>query len=198
MALTTFTATELSRLGGFSYSNVASKAVADKLNLVVAEVPSANPLAPTADTVSSAVGPVTQAFASKVTIPANTLAAGSRLQIKAAGSVTASAGAVNLTVAVKLGSTTVCTTSAYDPAAGNPFVIDATVVVQSAGAAGKFNAGSLLFYKTSAPASVTDGSSAYQQAVDTTASNDVTVVVTWAAGAGETVRLNVLSVDLTY
>lgn len=198
MAITTFTAAELSRLSGFNYSNKASQAVATKLNTVAAEVVLNNPLAPVADTVSSAVGAVNAPFASKVTIPAGSLAAGSRLLIKAAGACTASAGAVNLTVAVKLGSTTVATTAAFDPLAGSPFVIDCQVIVQSAGAGGKLNTGSLVLVKTSAPATVLDGASLYQQAVDTTVSNDVTVNVSWGAGAGETVRLNVLSVDLTY
>lgn len=198
MALTTFTATELSRLGGFSYSNVASKVVADKLNLVVAEVPSANPLAPTADTVSSAVGAVNAPFASKVTIPAGALSAGSRLSIRAGGICTASAGAVNLTIVLKLGATTVCTVAAFDPGAGTGFSIDAMVVVQSAGATGKFNSAGVCMSKAGAGTVVVEPSSLYQQAVDTTVANDVTVNVSWAAGAGETVRLNVLSVDLTY
>ena len=50
----------------------------------------------------------------------------------------------------------------------------------------------------SAGTSIVEPLSGYQAAVDTTVANDVTLLVTWAAGAGETVRLNVLSVDLTY
>lgn len=198
MALATFTAQELARLGGFSYSNQAANAVATKLNAVASEVTQANPSAPVADTVSSAAGPVTQAFATKVTIPAGALAAGSRLTIKAAGSCTLTGGAVNCSIAVKLGSSTVASVAAFDPAAGSPFVVDAMLVVQSAGALGKFNACYMALSKTATPSTVIDGGSQYQGSVDTTASNDVTVVVTWAAGAGETVRLNVLSVDLTY
>jgi hypothetical protein len=198
MPIATFTAKELSRLSGFSYSNPASQAVATKLNAVTAEVVQNNPFAPVSDSVASAAGPVTTAFATKVTIPANTLAVGSRLRITAAGTVVASAGAVNLTLSIKLGATTVVTTAAYDPAATNPFLISSDVIVQSVGAGGKFNSGSLMVYKTSTPSTVTDVASAYQANVNTTIANDVTVVASWAAGAGETVVLNVLSVDLTY
>lgn len=198
MALATFTAKELAKLGGFSYSNVAAKAVADKLNSVTSEVVLNNPNAPVADTVSSAAGPVTTAFATKVTIPAGTLAAGSRLLVKAAGSCTLSGGAVNCSIAVKLGSSTFASVAAFDPASGSPFVVDAALIVQSAGAGGKFNSCFTALSKTATPSTVFDGGSQYQGSVDTTADNDVTVVVTWAAGAGETVRLNVLSVDLTY
>lgn len=198
MAITTFSAAELSRLSGFNYSNKASQAVATKLNAVTAEVVQNNPLAPTADTVSSAVGAVNQAFASKVTIPAGTLAVGSRLVVRAGGVVTASAGAVNLTLTLRVGATTVSACSAFDPAAGNGFFLESSVIVQSIGAGGKFNSSSLWVTKTGAGATVVEPLSGYQAAVDTTAANDVTLLVSWGAGAGETVRLNALSVDLTY
>ena len=123
MPITTFTAAELSRLGGFNYSNKASQAVATKLNALGAEVVNNFPLAPTADTVSSAVGIVNQAFASKVTIPAGALVAGSRLVIRAGGTCTASAGAVNLTLTLKIGATTIAACSAFDPAAGTPQLV---------------------------------------------------------------------------
>ena len=198
MPITTFNAAELSRLGGFSYSNKASQAVATKLNALGAEVVNNNPLAPTADTVSSAVGVVNQAFASKVTIPAAALAVGSRLGIRAGGTCTASAGAVNLTLTLKIGSTTIAACSAFDPAAGNGFFCESSVVVQSVGAGGKFNSSTLWVTRSGAPSTIVEPLSGYQAAVDTTVANDVTLVVGWAAGAGETVRLNVLSVDLTY
>ena len=198
MPITTFNAKELSKLSGFAYVNTAAAAVATKLNAVAAETVQNNPLAPTADTVASAAGPVTSAFATKVTIPANTLAVGSRLKIVAAGAVTASAGAVNLSLAVKVGSVAVMGTAPFDPALGNTFVFDVDVVVQSVGAGGKFNTAARVEYKTAAPATVSDSSSAYQTAINTTIANDVTVEASWAAGAGETVRLQVLSVDLTY
>jgi hypothetical protein len=198
MPITTFNAAELSRLGGFSYSNKASQAVATKLNALAAEVVNNAPLAPTADTVSSAVGVVNQAFASKVTIPANMMAAGARLAIRAGGVCTASAGVVNLTLTLKVGGTTIAACSAFDPGPGSAFFCESSVVVQSAGAGGKFNSSTLWVTKTGAGTSVVEPLSGYQAAVDTTAANDVTVLVTWAAGAGETVRLNLLSVDLTY
>lgn len=198
MALTTFTAAELARLGGFSYSNAAANAVATKLNTVTAEVPQANPSAPLADTVSSAAGPVSTAFATKYTLAANTAAIGTAIKIKAAGTVTVSAGAVNLTITAKIGSATIgLASAAFDPAAGNSWCLDATVVFQSVGATGKFNSCSLITTNASGTIVNTVGST-YQTSLDTTAAQDVTIVAGWAAGAGETVRLNVLSVDLVY
>lgn len=277
MALSTFTAAELSRLSGFNYSNPASQAVATKLNAIITAVgatpnwgaPVANitalkaiaaadrangqsrvcqdngfpgtagndsiyifdsvsaateslpqivaptagtgrwimayentisvasAQAPTADTVSSAIGVISQAFATKYTVPANKLKAGSWLKIAASGDLSANA-AVNVQVTLKIGATVVGVQTAAVSAAtaGDGFLMDADLVFSAVGAAGKFNSKYRLSVGHDGAGTVSNKYGGQSQAsLDTTAAQDITILVDFAAGAGATLRLDTLCVQ---
>jgi hypothetical protein len=276
MALSTFSAAELSRLGGFSYSNTASQAVATKLNAIITAIgatpnwgapvaditalkavaatdrvsgqsrvcqdngfPSggndsiyvfdaasaateslpqivapaagtgrwimayentisvASAQAPTTDTVSSAVGAVSQAFATKYTVPAGKLKAGSWLKVAASGDLSANA-AVNVQLTLKIGTTVVGVQSAAVSAstAGDGFVLDADLVFSAVGAAGKFNSKYRISVGHDGAGTASNKYVAQSQAsLDTTAAQDITILVDFAAGAGATLRLDTLCVQ---
>lgn len=273
MALSTFSAAELSRIAGFSYSNVASKAVADKLNAIISAIgatpnwgapvaditalkavaaadrangqsrvvqdngfvagadsiyvfdsasaateslpeivaPTAGTgrwilafqdsidlysgQAPAADSVASAVGPVSTAFATKYTVGANKLRAGSQIKVVAGGLVTAGSGAINLNLTLKIGSVVIgAKTVNYAPNTNETFRLEATLVFSAVGAGGAFSSTGLTIVGPNTFATPVNHASA----LDTTAARDITVLVDWAAGAGESVRLDVLSVELDH
>lgn len=76
------------------------------------------------------------AFDSSVTLPANTLKAGTVLRIRAAGIHTATTGAETHTMALKVGGVTVASKAAIDPANNDIFYFDAVVVCRTAGGTG--------------------------------------------------------------
>ena len=59
----------------------------------------------------------------------------------------------------------------FDPAAGNGFFCESSVVVQSVGAGGKFNSSTLWVTRSGAPSTIVEPLSGYQAAVDTTVAN---------------------------
>jgi len=277
MALSTFTAAELSRLSGFNYSNAASQAVATKLNAIISAVgatpnwgaPVANltdlkaiaaadrksgqsrvcqdngfpgtagndsiyvfdaassateslpqivaptagtgrwimayentisvasAQAPTADTVASAVGAVSQAFSTKYTVPANKLKANSWLKIAASGDLSTNA-AVNVQVTLKIGATVVGvqTAAVSSATAGDGFVMEADLVFNAVGAAGKFNSRYRVSIGHDGSGTASNKYVAQNQAsLDTTVDKDITILVDFAAGAGATLRLDTLCVQ---
>lgn len=136
------------------------------------------------------------AFDKSFTIPANSLVVGDQIRIRLQGIVTAANSTDTLAIALKIGSTTIATLAATDVAANDIFGMDITLNIRTIGASGTWvafgtttlfgqlgTADAIAFYKAST-------------AIDTTAAQAITVVATWSvANAGNSVRLDVLSVD---
>lgn len=156
--------------------------------------------APTADTVSSAAGAVSTAFASKATVGAATLKAGDTIRIKAAGMVSVSGGGVNAQLTLKIGSAVIgAQTAALAVAANDYFLLEADVTLAAVGASGSYNS---VMRSTIGHSGAGTEKNAYVStkatSLDTTAARDITVLVDLAAGAGVTIDLYLLDVQVLH
>ena len=180
--------------GGITAAKIGAKAVTGAKRAL----DGAAALAAAVDRVTSGVGATTTAFATKTTIPAGRLLVGSRIKLKACAVVTDGAGAVTMQATPKLGATELGTApTALDVATNDVVMVDAEAVIREIGAAGKFCSRCDVYVGH-------DGIGAYKQlksvvvdgAIDTTVDKDVTLVINWAAGAGEDVDLVSWSVEV--
>lgn len=95
-------------------------------------------VAQTVATGTALTNSTTETVLASSTLPANTLRAGTRLRVKAVIRCSASGGATNLTVRVRLGPTTLLgevlltTGAGHDLSSGNAIIIDAEVVARAA------------------------------------------------------------------
>jgi hypothetical protein len=76
------------------------------------------------------------AFDAKYPIPADTLKAGTVLRVRAQGIYTATTGNETHTLALKIGSTALCSLTLIDPADNDLFYFDAVIQIRTAGAGG--------------------------------------------------------------
>ena len=137
------------------------------------------------------------AFDKAVTIPADTLVANTVLRIRAQGVHTATTGAETHTIALKIGTTTIASRAAVDPANNDIFTFDITVTIRTAGASGTMVAAGTMAVGaggTANPIAVLLASTA----IDTTAAKDVAVWIDRQAAAtdGDSARLDLLVVEI--
>lgn len=86
--------------------------------------------------VTGATETITNFSTGTVTIPANSLAVGDRLRIRAMGIHTATTGAETLVLTVRAGSTSLGASGSIDPVANDTFMLDYELFVRSIGASG--------------------------------------------------------------
>lgn len=141
-------------------------------------------LAAGADTVTGSLGvPVSLPFATKTTIPANRLLAGTRIRLKASAVVTDGADTSTLQVIPGLGATALGSgNTALDVATNDTVHVEVEAVIRTTGAAGKF-ASNCDIYVGREGAVEKKKSVVVDGAIDTTADKDVTLLVNWGAGA---------------
>lgn len=142
------------------------------------------------------------AFATKYTIAANRLKAGSLVRVRCGGIVTTQGGADTLQLLVRLGGQTILAlpSAAFAPASSDGWTGFVDVVFTAIGGVGaaKFNGigqGNIGH----------DGAGTFKSAItpvnqnatlDTTASLDVDVLATWGSNTASTVRLDILDVQV--
>lgn len=136
-------------------------------------------------------------FDKNVTIKANTLKVGSRIKIRAQGIHTATTLAETHTILLKLGTVTVASKAAIDPANNDIFYFDFEVIVRTIGAAGTIVGCGLIATGaggSAAPAAAFLASTA----LDTTVDNVAAVAIDRQAAATDTdsARLDFLSVEV--
>lgn len=141
------------------------------------------------------------AFASNFTIPANSLAVGQVIRVKAFGvysTDTISAG--NITLRVKFGSTTLCATAALTNVVSltnQGWTLDALLIVDTTGATGTVEAQGMAFLTTAINTAMNAGmTNTSTVVVDTTANQTVQISVQWsAASANNSIVLRQLVVS---
>lgn len=161
-------------------------------------IESKNVLQPAADRVTSAAGATAAAFATTYQIAANRLVVGSVIRIRAAGKVIDGSNGATLQVSPRLGTVVIGTKpTALDVANDDTFIIDAEVVVATAGAVG-FWSGWAKIYQGHEGSGTAESSYGLVigGSIDTTIANDVDVLVDWGAGANDTIDLAVLTVEV--
>lgn len=136
-------------------------------------------------------------FSQAYTMPANTLKAGTRVKIRAQGIHTATTDTEDHTILLKVGSTTVASKAAVDPADSDLFFFDFELVCRTAGEAGTMVGCGLIATGPSGTADVTAVLLA-STAVDTTAELVIAVAIDRQASAtdGDSARLDILTVDI--
>lgn len=155
------------------------------------------------DAVTGATETVTNFSTGAVTIPANSLAVGDRLRIRAMGIHTATNAAETLTISVRAGTTVLGVSGSIDPVANDPFAVDFDVVVRSIGASGTVLGIGEVTSGTRAGTTVvrhllaTGSGGTTTATVDTTAAIVLAVSITHQASAtdGNSSRLDFFSVE---
>lgn len=136
------------------------------------------------------------AFDTSVALPGSYLRAGDVLRIRGQAIATATNSTDTLTLKLYVGSLQIATTGAVDVANNDIGLIDADVVIRTAGASGTVVAAGLA--GLGASATVT-GKAFYlaSASLDTTASNTIAIKATWSnASASNSCRLDVFNVQL--
>ena len=141
---------------------------------------------------------------SSLTIPANTLVAGSTIRVRAAGIATATNASDELTVQLKfdtsataIGSAeSIVSTGAVDVADNDIYDIDCVITVRTAGSSGTGIAvGSMCPMNAASTARTTTLKSSFT--IDTTSANVLQVTADWnAANAGNSMRSDLFTVDI--
>lgn len=130
-----------------------------------------------------------------VTIPANTLKVGDVIRVRAQGIATSTNSTDTLNVKLKIGTTVIVATGALDVANNDIFLIDATLVIRTIGAAGTFIATGTVTIGASGTATAKAFNLA-ETAIDTTAAQTITVTATWSvASPSNSVRQDILLVE---
>lgn len=136
------------------------------------------------------------AFDLSYTIPANYLAVGDVIRIKAQAIAPTTNSTDTLTLTLKMGSTTIIATAAVDVANGDIGYIEADLVIRTIGASGTYVGAGV--QGLGVPGTVTAkpwllGSTA----IDTTATQALTVVAAWSvASTSDITRLDVLEIEI--
>jgi hypothetical protein len=137
-------------------------------------------------------------FDQSFTIPANMLAAGDRLKIKAQGSAPATNSTDTLTAKLYIGGLAgllIASTGALDVANNDAFFIDADLTIRTAGVSGTVVGTGWITIGTPGTATAKQFVLA-SSTLDTTASKVVGVSATWSvANAGDSCRLDMLDIE---
>jgi hypothetical protein len=133
-----------------------------------------------------------------VSLPAGALTAGTHIRVMALGTIVGQNSTDTFGVVLKLGSTTITTITARDPATSDVFHIRADILVRSTGASGAVRAASEHLFAAAggyvAGAEVVGTASV---TVDTTADQLLDLVGTWSvANAGIVARLDAMTVEI--
>lgn len=139
------------------------------------------------------------AFASSYTVSANSLAAGDVIRIKLWGVYGTSVVAPNITMKVKIGSTTVLNTGAITAVAGvtnGGWFGDIDLSFFTVGASGTCDAQAYGEFATAATTGLSvNVPNAGTQVIDTTTSQAITITITWsAASASNTITLRQIEI----
>lgn len=133
------------------------------------------------------------AFDKSYTIPANTLKVGDVLTIEGQGIATATVSTDTLAVAVKIGTTAIVSIPATDVADNDIFYFRITLIVRTIGASGTIVADAI--YNIGVPGTATTRAQKLAStAIDTTATQAITVVATWSTTNANSVRLDILTI----
>jgi len=133
-----------------------------------------------------------------VSLPAGSLTAGTHIRVMALGTITGQNSTDTFGVVLKLGSATITTIAARDPATSDVFHLRADILVRSTGASGAVRAASEHLFAAAggyvAGAEVVGTASV---TVDTTAANVLDLIGTWSvANAGNVARLDAMTVEI--
>lgn len=136
-------------------------------------------------------------FDTTYTMPADTLKAGTRVRIRAQGIHTATTGSEDHTILLKLGSTTLASKAAINPADNDLFYFDFELVCRTAGASGTIVGCGVLGTGPSGTGTVNPLLLA-STTFDTTAAAIIAVAIDRQASAtdGDSARLDILNVDI--
>jgi hypothetical protein len=133
-----------------------------------------------------------------VSLPAGSLTAGTHIRVMALGTITNQNSTDTFGVVLKLGSTTITTIAARDPATSDVFHLRADILVRSTGASGAVRASSEHLF--AAAAGYIAGAEVVGTAsvtVDTTVANLLDLVGTWSvANANNVARLDAMTVEI--
>jgi len=135
-------------------------------------------------------------FDTYVTLPANSLAPGDVIRVRAQVIATSTNSTDTLTLKLKLGTTTIVSTAAVDVANNDIGFIDFDIVIRTDGASGTMVGAGV--QGLGVPGTVTAKPALLAStAIDTTASKVVAVSATWSnASASNSCRLDVLNVQV--
>ena len=133
-----------------------------------------------------------------VSLPAGSLTAGTHIRVLALGTITGQNSTDTFGVVLKLGSATVATIAARDPATSDVFHLRADILVRSTGASGAVRAATESLFAAAggyvAGAEVVGTASV---TVDTTAANVLDLIGTWSvANAANIARLDAMTVEI--
>jgi hypothetical protein len=133
-----------------------------------------------------------------VSLPAGALTAGTHIRVMALGTIVGQNSTDTFGVVLKLGSTTITTITARDPATSDVFHLRADILVRSTGASGAVRASSEHLFAAAggyvAGAEVVGTASV---TVDTTADQLLDLIGTWSvANAGNVARLDAMTVEI--
>ena len=133
-----------------------------------------------------------------VSLPAGSLTAGTHIRVMALGTITGQNSTDTFGVVLKLGSTTITTIAARDPATSDVFHLRADILVRSTGGSGAVR--SVSGHAFGATAAYIAGAEIVGTAsvtVDTTAANVLDLIGTWSvANAGNVARLDAMTVEI--
>jgi hypothetical protein len=133
-----------------------------------------------------------------VSLPAGSLTAGTHIRVMALGTITNQNSTDQFGVVLKLGSATITTIAARDPATSDVFHLRADILVRSTGASGAVRAASEHLF--AAAAGYIAGAEVVGTAsvtVDTTVANLLDLVGTWSvANANNVARLDAMTVEI--
>jgi len=140
-------------------------------------------------------------FDENYTIPANTLAVGDTIKIRAFGTVTDSNSTDTLTCYLRIGGltgTAIATTAAVDVADSDIFVFDSVLTIRTIGATGTV-VGSTSYQDPDAAGTAPKWSTLAETAIDTTADQQVCVSADWSvAHADNEANLDQLVVEVIH
>jgi hypothetical protein len=133
-----------------------------------------------------------------VSLPAGALTAGTHIRVMALGTIVGQNSTDTFGVVLKLGSATITTIAARDPATSDVFHLRADILVRSTGGSGAVRAASEHLFAAAggyvAGAEVVGTASV---TVDTTVDNLLDLVGTWSvANAGNVARLDAMTVEI--
>lgn len=155
----------------------------------------------TATAASAAITGATETetlFDSQISLPANTLKAGTTVRIRAQGIHTATTGAETHSMILKIGSVAITTMAAIDPVDNDIFYFDCTLVCRTAGAGGTVVATGVQLAQAASGVGTAKPFALASTVLNTTGANIVGVAIDRQAAAvdSDSARLDVLVVEV--
>ncbi len=137
-------------------------------------------------------------FDALISLPANTLKAGTVVRIRAQGIYTATTGSENHSLILQIGSVALCTLALVDPANSDLFYFDAIIVCRDAGATGHIVATGVELAQAATQVGTAKPWFLASTAIDTTGANIVAVAIDRQGTAtdSDSARLDILVVEV--